>query len=105
MHSVSFLLTLGALTITPTSGGLQAQATLDCKCSQSTGLPASRSFVLQGGGWQADLDATVAAARAELPMGASGRFLFVPGLTFAHRNAGTALMPELEVRALLSADW
>jgi hypothetical protein len=44
--------------------------------------------VLQGGGWLVDLDATMAAARVELPMGASGRFLFVPGLTFAHGDLG-----------------
>jgi hypothetical protein len=31
-----------------------------------------------------DVDATVVAARVELPLGHSGRWLFVPGLTYGH---------------------
>jgi hypothetical protein len=58
-----------------------------------------RALVLQAGGWLVDLDGTVVAARAEFPMGRSGRWLFVPGFTYAHGylrssiNTGT-LVPE-----------
>jgi hypothetical protein len=80
-----FLLT--ALMVAPASDGLQAQS----------GRP---SVVLQGGGWLVDLDATVGALRAELPMGQSGRWLLVPGITFAHGDLRTsstqtdAILPE-----------
>ncbi len=73
-HSLSILLIFGALTIAPASGALEAQ---------------TRSFVLQGGGWLVDLDATVVAARVELPIGSSGRWLLVPGLTFGHGDLRT----------------
>jgi hypothetical protein len=100
MHPLSLLLPLAALTIAPASSGLQAQATLDCKCIQSTTATSPRSFVIQGGGWLVDFDATVVAARVELPMSTSGRWLFVPGLTFGHGNLRTGptqtdvLVPE-----------
>lgn len=97
---LSILLTLGALASVPASDGLQAQATPDCKCSQSTPVAGQRFLVLQGGGWLVDLDATVVAARVELPMGRSGRWLLVPGLTVAHGDLRTGptqtdvLIPE-----------
>ena len=98
--SLVVLLSLGVLMSAPVSGGLRAQATLDCKCGQSAGPVGQRSLVLQGGGWLVDLDARVVAARAELPMGRSGRWLFVPGVTFAHGDLRTGptqtdvLVPE-----------
>src|SRR4051812_40240866 len=58
IHPVSLLLTLVALIIAPALDGLQAQTTLDCKCSQSTPMSSQRSLVLQGGGWLVDMDAT-----------------------------------------------
>jgi hypothetical protein len=67
---------LAALVTAPASEGLQAQS----------GRP---SLVLQGGGWLVDLDATVGALRAELPLGQSGRWLLVPGVTFAHGDLRT----------------
>jgi hypothetical protein len=97
---LSVLLSLGVVLIAPSNGGLQAQTTLDCKCSQPYALGSQRSLVLQGGGWLVDLDATVVAARVELPLGRSGRWLFVPGLTFGHGDLRTpgaqtdVLVPE-----------
>jgi hypothetical protein len=43
-----------------------------------------RALVLQAGQWHVDLDGTVAAARVELQLDQKGRWLFVPGLTYAH---------------------
>ncbi len=83
----SVLLYLAVLMSAPASDGLLAQS-------------GQRSVVLQGGGWLVDLDATVGTVRAELPMGQSGRWLFVPGLTFAHGDLRTGstqtdvLVPE-----------
>jgi hypothetical protein len=74
--SPSVLLYLLALMSAPASHGLQAQ----------TGRP---SLILQGGGWLVDLDATVGALRAELPLGQSGRWLLIPGVTFAHGDLRT----------------
>jgi hypothetical protein len=83
-RSLSLLLSLGALMSTPATGGLQAQTALDCKCREGSDNGGLRSLVLQGGGWMVDVDATVVAARVELPLGRSGRWLFVPGLTYGH---------------------
>jgi hypothetical protein len=105
---LSVLLSLGVVLIAPSSGGLQAQTTLECKCTQPYTLGSQRSLVLQGGGWLVDLDATVVAARVELPMGRSGRWLFVPGLTFGHGDLQTGptqtdvLVPEALVHYQLS---
>jgi len=43
-----------------------------------------RSWVLQAGQWYRDVDGIVAAARAELPLDRAGRWLLVPGVTYAH---------------------
>jgi hypothetical protein len=45
---------------------------------------AQRSLVLQAGQWYLDVDGIVAAARAELPLDHGGRWLLVPGVTYAH---------------------
>jgi hypothetical protein len=65
---------------------LKAQTDKACRCSEEVQAqsPRQRTLVLQAGRWMVDLDGTAAAVRAELPMGQSGRWLFVPGLTFAH---------------------
>ncbi len=58
MYSLSLLLTLGALTIAPASSGLQAQTTLDCKCSQSAAVGSHRSIngvVTVGAGLRIDM--------------------------------------------------
>lgn len=103
IRSLGILLSLGALLSAPASG----QAVMECKCSQSTGPAGPRSLVLQGGGWLVDLDATVVAARVELPMGRSGRWLFVPALTFAHGSLRSptqtdVLIPEALVHFQLA---
>ena len=78
---------------------LNAQAEARCSCKTEIPGTMQRALVLQAGGWLVDLDGTVLAARAELPMGRSGRWLFVPGFTYAHgylrspTNTGT-LVPE-----------
>jgi hypothetical protein len=70
------LFLLAVLMVAPASDGLQAQS-------------GRSSLVLQGGGWVVDLDATVGALRAELPLGQGGRWLLVPGVTFAHGDLRT----------------
>src|SRR5688572_11835473 len=78
---------------------LNAQAEARCTCEKAIPVTTQRALVLQAGGWLVDLDGTVLAARAELPMGRSGRWLFVPGFTYGHgylrspTNTGT-LVPE-----------
>ena len=100
IRSLSILLSLGAAVSAPVRGGLQAQTTMECKCTQPAPLGGQRSLVLHGGGWLVDFDATVLAARVEFPMGRSGRWLFVPGLTFGHGDLRTGptqtdvLVPE-----------
>ncbi len=85
--SPRILLYLVGLMTVPVSAGLEAQS-------------GQRSVVLQGGAWLVDLEATVGSVRLELPMGQSGRWLFVPGLTFAHGDLRTGptqtdvLVPE-----------
>jgi hypothetical protein len=76
-----YLLVLAALLSVAVAARLQAQT--------APALYGQRSLVLQGGGWLADFDASVVAARAELPMGRSGRWLFVPGVTFGHGDLKT----------------
>ena len=76
LFSPGFLLYFLALVSAPASDVLLAQS-------------GQRSVVLQGGGWLVDMDATVGALRAEIPMGQSGRWLFVPGVTFAHGDLRT----------------
>jgi hypothetical protein len=40
--------------------------------------------VLQAGQWYLNVDGVVAAARVELPLDRNGRWLLVPGVTYAH---------------------
>jgi hypothetical protein len=101
IRSHSMLLAVVAFLGASVSSGLQAQAEPACRCSDEPISPSSqRALVLKGGGWHVDFDATVLAARAELPMGRSGRWLFVPGVTFAHGDLKTSptqtdvLVPE-----------
>ena len=63
---------------------LQAQA------SDPGSYRPQRSLVLQAGQWHLDVDGVVAAARAELPLGQSGRWLFVPGVTYSHYTLGSS---------------
>jgi hypothetical protein len=92
-------LTLGFIGATSPLDVLNAQAEARCSCEKEVPRTMQRALVLQAGGWLVDLDGTVLAARAELPMGRSGRWLFVPGFTYAHgylrssTNTGT-LVPE-----------
>jgi hypothetical protein len=82
-------------------GRIQAQST-DCRCD--TGLTSQTALVLQGGGWLIDQDATVFATRAELPISRTGRWLLVPGLTYARGDfksspRSSLLIPEVRL------DW
>jgi hypothetical protein len=77
-------LTLAFIGATSPLDVLNAQAEARCSCKTEIPGTIQRALVLQAGGWLVDLDGTVLAARAELPMGRSGRWLFVPGLTYAH---------------------
>jgi hypothetical protein len=92
-------LTLAFIGATSPLDVLNAQAEARCSCEKEIPGTMQRALVLQAGGWLVDLDGTVLAARAELPMGRSGRWLFVPGFTYAHgylrspANTGT-LVPE-----------
>jgi hypothetical protein len=65
-----------------------------------------RALVLLGGEWHADLSGTVAAARAEFPLG-NGRWVFAPGLTYAHYHIGSptmidVLVPEAQLQFQLA---
>jgi hypothetical protein len=99
-RSLSLLWICIALIGAATSSGLEAQAKPGCHCDDALGSSSQRALVLQGGGWLVDMDGTVAAARAELPLGRTGRWLLVPGLTFAHGDLRTGatqtdvLVPE-----------
>jgi hypothetical protein len=46
--------------------------------------PVERNLVLQAGQWYLDVEGFVAAVRAELPLDHGGRWLLVPGVTYAH---------------------
>ena len=86
-HPIRFIAALFVVLVlgeAAVSSELKAQAKHACQCSGQPLAGSQRALVLQGGGWLVDLDATVLAARAEIPMGQTGRWLFVPGLTFAH---------------------
>jgi hypothetical protein len=79
---LSLSATLALLTAAPRLGTpLQAQA------------PASRdrlSLVLQAGQSYLDVDGLVGAIRAELPLDRTGRWLVVPGVTYAHYSLGSS---------------
>ena len=59
-------------------------APLQAQEARQTWAPAGPAWVLQAGQWYANVDGTVGAIRAELPLGRSGRWLLVPGVTYAH---------------------
>jgi hypothetical protein len=58
-------------------------------------------LVLNGGQWHRDLDGVVGAVRFELPMGDSGRWLVVPGLTYAHYTLGSPTQIDVFVPEVL----
>ena len=69
--------------------------------------PVPRALVLNGGEWHRDLDGVIGTARLELPLGSGGRWLFVPGLTYAHYTLGSpteidVLVPEVLIHFQLS---
>jgi hypothetical protein len=100
IRSLPLLLALVSLLGGAASGGLQAQTLQPCPCSSGPVPISQRALLLQGGGWLVDMHGTVLAARAELPLGQNGRWLIVPGLTFAHGDLRTGptqrdvLVPE-----------
>jgi hypothetical protein len=65
-----------------------------------SGLLAQHTFVLQAGQWYLDVDGIAATARVELPLDYRGRWLLVPGVTYAHytlfspRPHGDLIAPE-----------
>jgi hypothetical protein len=52
--------------------------------AQTPGSKGQPSLVLQAGQWYLDLDGIVGAARVELSLAGGGRWLLVPGVTYAH---------------------
>jgi hypothetical protein len=62
------------------------------------GPQVERALVLQAGQWYVDVDGTVAAARVELPLDRDGRWLLVPGLTYAHYTLRSPV-PEVDLLA------
>jgi hypothetical protein len=97
------LLTAGALAATASTGA----APLRAQTAESSWAARGPTWVLQAGQWFADVDGTVGAIRAELPMGRTGRWLFVPGLIYAHYSLGASptqvdlLAPEALVQLQL----
>ena len=92
------LFAAGALLGVALGGDLHGQAAVTSK--------PQRALVLLGGGWHADLSGAVAAARAEFPLG-NGRFVFAPGLTYAHYHMGSptridVLVPEAQLQLRLA---
>jgi hypothetical protein len=53
------------------------------------------SLVLQAGQSYLDVDGVVGAVRAELPLGGGGRWLVIPGVTYAHYSLG-ASSPQID---------
>ena len=77
---------------------LAAGALLGAAPALGTPLQAQRSLVLQAGQWYLDVDGVVAAARAELPLDRGGRWLLVPGVTYAHYTLGSPV-PTIDLFA------
>ena len=70
------------------------------------------ALVLQAGQWYADVDGMVVGAiRTERPLGHTGRWLFVPGVTYAHYALRSPvpevdlLAPEALVHLQLARGW
>jgi hypothetical protein len=59
---------------------------------------ADHALVLQGGQWYAGVDGIVGAVRAELPLDRTGRWLLVPGVTYAHYTLSSPV-PEVDLLA------
>jgi hypothetical protein len=92
------LFTTAALAGAAFGGDLSAQGSMTS--------PPQRALVLLGGEWHADLSGPVAAARAEFPLG-NGRWVFAPGLTYAHYHIGSptmvdVLVPEAQLQLQLA---
>jgi hypothetical protein len=92
-HPRSVLLPLFLGTILGSDPGLAVS--LDAQTPASA--HPERTLVLQAGQWHVDLDGTVAAARVELPLGKSGSWLFVPGLTYAHGSLRSPMQSDVLV--------
>ena len=95
------LLTTGMLFGSPPAAGVLHSQTSE------TSAPSARALVLNGGRWHKDLDGVVWAARLELPLADGGRWLFMPGLTYAHYTLGSpteidVFVPEALVHLQLS---
>jgi hypothetical protein len=108
IRTIPVLSILVALMGAVTSSWVEAQAKPACQCDSGPAPVSQRALVLQGGEWSSDFDGTVAAARAELPIGQNGRWLFVPGITFAHGDLGhgptqtDVLVPEAHLHFQLT---
>ena len=63
---------------------LQAQA------AGAASPPLGRAWVMQAGHWYTDVSGLVGAVRAELPLGNTGRWLLVPGVTYSHYTLGAS---------------
>jgi hypothetical protein len=71
-----------------------------------------RAVVLQAGQWYADVNGMIVGAiRTELPLDRTGRWLLVPGITYAHYTLGSPvpkvdlLAPEALVHLQLGRGW
>ena len=77
---------------------------VQAQTADATWTPIGRAWVMQAGHWYADVDGLMGAVRAELPLGNSGRWLFVPGVTYSHYTLGSSpteidlLAPEALLR-------
>jgi hypothetical protein len=70
------------------------------------------AVVLQAGQWYADVNGMIVSSiRTEFPLGRSGRWLAVPGVTYAHYTLGSPvprvdlLAPEALVHLQLGQGW
>jgi hypothetical protein len=70
------------------------------------------AVVLQAGRWYADVNGMIVGSiRTEFPLGRSGRWLVVPGVTYAHYTLGSPvprvdlLAPEALVHLQLGQGW
>ena len=89
------VLTTGTLLGSPPNAGILHSQT------RAASAPSARAFVLNGGEWHRDLDGVVGAARLELPLAGGGRWLIVPGLTYAHYAFGSPTQIDVFVPEVL----
>jgi hypothetical protein len=90
-HTLLHLLTVSALAGAASLGAVPLRA----QTAEQTWTPNGATWVLQAGHWYADVDGTVGAIRAELPLGRTGRWLLVPGVTYAHYTLGSPTEVDL----------